>query len=232
MTISLTTQSVIGGMDLPAAVERLGIRPLAFGSAWKVLDLLLEYALAEAGLSPANRKQKRWRIDEKIAHARSGNGQAAPLSTNKAVWQRLMTAYAETEEVRHSLVHRRATVGAAGEVTGADRSGNALRALTLDEQVHFMRAAQRAVKYLQQNSLSSRDEAAILGELDKLAGVTSMPSTGHSVVSHPPIPYRIPVEEGQELDLALIKSRIRRTTPTVSEFDVRLPLVPLSTRCH
>jgi hypothetical protein len=219
MNISLTINSIIGGMSLTEAVEKLGIRPLAFGSAWKVLDLLLEYALAAAGMVPRDRR--RWTITEKASHAQAGAGLASPLSNDPVLWKQLLAAYVATEEVRHSLVHRRATVGAGGELTGVDRAGAALRPLSKDEQVHFMRAVQRTVSYLQQTTLTSRDEAALLGELEQLSALTGWAPTGHGVVEHPPIPYRVPVEEGQEIDLKLLKDRIRRTTPSVSQFDVR-----------
>lgn len=84
-----------------------------------------------------------------------------------------------------------------------------------------MRAVQRAVAYLPQTVLSPRDEAALLGELGQLARITGFPGTGHMVVNHPPIPYRISVEDGQELDLAWIKSRIRASSPADAEFEAR-----------
>lgn len=50
------------------AVDRLKdkLAPLLFGAAWKALDLLLEFALNRAGLSPARRD---WSIAEKQQHA-------------------------------------------------------------------------------------------------------------------------------------------------------------------
>ena len=51
-----------------AAVDRLKdqLAPLLFGAAWKVLDLLLEFALNRAGLTPARHN---WVIAEKQQHA-------------------------------------------------------------------------------------------------------------------------------------------------------------------
>ena len=43
-------------------VKQLGIVPLAFGAAWKVIDLLVEYGLAAAGLAPG--RGTRWTITE------------------------------------------------------------------------------------------------------------------------------------------------------------------------
>lgn len=218
MNISISLNSILGGMSLPDAVEKLGIRPLAFGSAWKILDLLLEYALREAGIAPGSH---RWTITEKASHAKAGEGKASPLSDDLILWKQLLAAYEATEEVRHSLVHRCATFGTNGELTGVDRAGAPLRSLSKDEQIYFMRAVQRAAIYLQQPTLSPRDKSALLGELDQLATLTGSTPTGHTVVKHPPLPYRVPVEDAQEIDLKLLKARIRHSTPSVSEFDVR-----------
>ena len=94
------------------------LRPLAFGTAWKVLDLLIELALWQAGLGTSG-----WMtIAGKIRHARGAAGDCVPLSNDTALWIALTAAYAGTEEVRHSLVHRLAEVDqATGELTGRDR---------------------------------------------------------------------------------------------------------------
>jgi hypothetical protein len=42
------------------------LAPLLFGAAWKTIDLLLEFALSRAGLSPSGRD---WLIAEKKKHA-------------------------------------------------------------------------------------------------------------------------------------------------------------------
>lgn len=38
------------GLTVEGAVDQLGIRPLCFGAAWKITDLLLEHALSASGL--------------------------------------------------------------------------------------------------------------------------------------------------------------------------------------
>ena len=65
------------GLTVEGAVDQLGIRPLCFGAAWKIADLLLEHALSASGLSPA--RGTRWTIAEKARHARKFRGRAAPL---------------------------------------------------------------------------------------------------------------------------------------------------------
>src|SRR4051794_29658913 len=45
-----------------SCVDLLQIRPLLTGAAWKVVDLLVEYALDEAGYRPS--RGRRWSIQE------------------------------------------------------------------------------------------------------------------------------------------------------------------------
>jgi hypothetical protein len=57
----------VSGAALDALKDELA--PLMFGAAWKVLDLLLEFALNRAGLTPAHND---WSIAEKQKHALNG----------------------------------------------------------------------------------------------------------------------------------------------------------------
>lgn len=70
-----------GFVDLygPFGREEIGhqLRPLMFGAAWKVLDLVLEHAFVADGLQP--KKPGVWNICEKQKHARAGRGEYKPL---------------------------------------------------------------------------------------------------------------------------------------------------------
>jgi hypothetical protein len=146
------------GLTLSDAVKQLGIVPLAFGAAWKVIDLLLEHALAAAGVSPTG---GRWTITEKVKHARARAGQASPVSTDAAIWTPLLVGYAECEQVRHSLVHRRAQVDSSGALIGHDKFGAQLRPLTEDEQLALCRATQIVATGVINGSLSTRNRTEV-----------------------------------------------------------------------
>jgi hypothetical protein len=60
---------------------------LAFGAAWKVLDLLLELAYANAGTTAAS---GRLTIAKKESLARQGHGTLAPLTTDRTLWRTLI----------------------------------------------------------------------------------------------------------------------------------------------
>jgi NAD kinase len=83
-------------------------------------------------------------------------------------------------------------------------------AVSKDEQIAFMRVAQRVIACMKQKGLSARDHSAMLAELDQLANLTGYAVTGSSVVRNPPSRVRVPVEVGQEIDLDQLKHRLRR----------------------
>ncbi|MGH3772386.1 MAG: hypothetical protein ACRDRW_13500 [Pseudonocardiaceae bacterium] len=127
------------GLTPSGCVDLLQIRPLLTGTAWKVLDLLLETALDLAGQSP---DQKRgWTIKKKLAHAGLRTGR--PSAFTPTVWNSLMGTYVETVELRHSLVHRTVSTDLSGALVGVNESGAAIRPLTAEEQEALGRSVLR-----------------------------------------------------------------------------------------
>lgn len=150
-------------------VEFLGLRPLLFGTAWTVLDFLLEEALALAGDTP-DLANGNWSIDRKRRRARGGVGQ--PPTVSEDAWQALMVTYAETAELRHSLVHRGAfTDPATQALTGHDRSGGRLRPVTVIEQEAFVHAVLRAAQIVTSMTADERYADDLVHHLGKLAGI-------------------------------------------------------------
>ena len=171
-----TTQISIGvtetvGFAPETCVERLALRPLLVGAAWKVLDLLLEHALAHASL-PHDRNGE-YTIGLKQRHARTAQHRPARFAT--AVWAPLMGAYDATVEIRHSLVHRRAHTDTSGALVGVDRNRNPLRPLVPTEQEAFVRAALSAADAALASSVHARDEARLLSHLAALTALTGHP---------------------------------------------------------
>ena len=163
-------------------MDRLALRPLLVGTAWKVLDLLLEKALAQAGF--AHDRGAEYTIALKQRSARSGA--AKPAQFTATGWLALMSAYAEIVEIRHSLVHRRAHTNATGALVGIDRTGQALRPLTGAEQESFARATLTAADVALTAAANPRDEARLLRHLAHLAGLH------RQQLAAPPIPDVIP----------------------------------------
>lgn len=167
--VFMTIHDVLGATP-GSCVQLLQIRPLLVGTAWKVLDLLIEAALDMAGESP--RSQKGWRIEEKIAQAKTAI--RPPLGFPLAAWDALLATYVRTEDLRHSLVHRKVYTDPSGALVGVDRRGQKIRPLTGDEQEALGRAVLRASQLVLATGPDERGEADLarqLGLLTDLHGV-------------------------------------------------------------
>lgn len=199
------------GTTPESARELLLIHPLAFGAAWKVLDLMLEYAFEASGQMP--KSGKRWTIAEKVQLGRKAAGQADPLTNYPPVWKALSSLYAETYETRHSLVHRRVERLPDASLVGVDDQGNSLRPLTLEEQESACYAAQRAVDAVIRGAISDRERSDLAWRLDKLAPVHGAGTVGGRQVSVV-LRYEAPVADPNgvfELDGTLMKQQLGPT---------------------
>ena len=160
------------GATPEACVNLLKIRPLLVGAAWKVIDLLLEEALAQLGLQPD--MSRGWSIGAKLKHARSHVGQ--PATMDASAWPVLMDTYVAGEHIRHSLVHRKAYTDALNSLVGVDAAGQPLRPLTAHEQESLVRAAIRAAAVVISPAPDPRLNSVLRYELSQLSGMH-----GHSI---------------------------------------------------
>lgn len=144
------------GMSPADCVDRLKIRPLLVGVAWKVLDLLLEHALANVG-----QVRRRWSIEAKVEEKRYGP--ARPGSFPALEWQAVMATYAETHQLRNSLTHRKVFTDPAGSLVGIDdKTGAALRGLTVIEQEAFAHVALLAAELV----IGGTSDGRAIGAMD------------------------------------------------------------------
>lgn len=105
--------------------------PLAFVSAWKVLDLLVELYLYKSGMRPD--RTGKWAIAEKTAKTENAD---MPHLTSE-LWNGICAIYGATAELRHCMVHRRASYTGRG-LEGADKHGRPLIPLTPRELDAFI----------------------------------------------------------------------------------------------
>ena len=147
-------------------VELLALRPLLVGAAWKVLDLLYEEALQQHRLAPDRGRE--YTIKGKQKRARRGT--AKPSQFSRLSWNGLTALYANTVELRHSLVHRTARTDASRSLIGMGRAGERLRPLGVNEQEAFGKTAliAAAIACGQQDA---REDARLLAHLSVLAPV-------------------------------------------------------------
>lgn len=193
------------GMTLDQAVLKLGIVPLAMGAAWKALDLLMEYALDADGIAP--NRGKRWTIEEKVDHARQNRGSVPVLSGDATLWSRLLGAYTGLAEVRHSLVHRRASLDESGVLIGTDRQGKTLPEMTQAEQFAFCRAVACMLGALDRRSLVGRDRNEVLFQLDQLGRWHGLPTTGAYERTYPTPQLEVTLDPPYELPLSALRSK-------------------------
>jgi hypothetical protein len=87
-----------------------------------------------------------------------------------------MLTYAETSELRHSLVHRVAFTDLATQaLVGHDRNGGRLRPLSVVEQEAFVRAVLRAAGLVTAASREERHEDDLVHQLGQLTGIHRIP---------------------------------------------------------
>lgn len=117
------------------------LAPLAFSAAWKVVDLLIELALAHGGFQPGGQAD-RWSISRKVKLAGQAPGDQL-LGVDIEVWHAICSAYARTEEHRHCLIHRRASFTEKPLcLAGKKKDGESLQPLDEQELRAFVNIAQ------------------------------------------------------------------------------------------
>jgi hypothetical protein len=205
------------------------IRPLLFGAAWKVLDLLCELALEQAGV--AHNQGWRYTITLKVREATSGNvAPTQPFDCRPDLWTRIMGTYASTEQLRNSLVHRRLVItSATGDISGVGAPGQTAPApVTAGEQSAFCQVAVGAAEAVIDGTLPTRRAGQLAWALDQLTSHHRQPSIGASPVQGliPRVVVRASPgpSNGLTLDFTDIDNRARAAVQGVSHYDVEIRL--------
>jgi len=208
-----------------SAVESvtLDVMPLLFGAAWKVLDLLMELALHQAGIQPDRKTE--YTIAAKVKFAKNGDGVCVITSTDQPLWTTLCAAYAATFEHRHCLVHRRAAFSARPlQLAGQSASGVPIKALDAAELEAFVAIAQIAGIAVIAGRLDTRRASHLRYELDRLQRHTGSPLLGGLKASQPVtlIVALTPAAHNQfEIDFAQVHAMAKERMPNMN-FDVWL----------
>lgn len=143
------------------------LAPLAFSAAWKVIDLLIELALAKGGFQPAG-QTGRWSITKKVRLAAQAPGDQL-LGVDRAVWHAICHAYARTEEHRHCLIHRRASFTENPlRLAGKKQDGEPLQPLDEQELRAFVNLAQLLGTGVVETSMSERTVGQLRFLLQKM----------------------------------------------------------------
>jgi hypothetical protein len=178
---SLVHLSVTDGMGSTRnALTADDVRPLLFGAAWKILDLLVELVLEQA--RPTPKQPTRMTIDSKVDKAKNGDvKEQDPFRSRPELWDRVMRTYAATKELRHTLVHRGLLVDrSTGTISEASHQGTSSTGdLTADEQWAFCGIAKdMADAVIGAAPLTTRLADRIGWDLDRLVRQHGQPSLG------------------------------------------------------
>lgn len=195
------------------------LRPLLFGTAWKILDLLLEHALN--GL--ADPKKTQWRIESKKKHARSFDGSLKGLTGKQDIWQRLCLVYVATVEARHALVHRRLEVDLAESFVNL---AGPPKTITSVEQEAIQGFALRCSEVTLRQVCKTRDELILGWYLNVLANLHGRSLLPCSIEGVPPIVV-INAEQRESrwvFDAQNVFQKAKTICPMRSIFDVEIYL--------
>lgn len=206
------------------------IRPLMFGAAWKVLDLLVESCLVAVG-EQGQRQKKEYSIGCKTKKARTGEVPApSPFDGRGELWTRIMRCYAATETLRHSLVHRRLTLDpSTGAMIGSTRWGEPDPVLlTVGEHSAFCCAAEGVAQAVISSELSERRTNQLEWILDQLVAQHDQALFGvpRSDGLVPLVVVRLSVEPASEfeIDFALIRDCAHAAVEGVRYYDLEVHL--------
>lgn len=166
ITIGVVSVEDLGAHARQDVIDQL--RPLLFGAAWKVLDLVLEFAYFAEGHCPQT--PGRWQIAEKQRLARRNcGGRQPPWMTHPDLWERICALYDATAEARHCLVHRRVSFSPAGDMIDIrDQTGARKPDVTAADQLYFAKTAQRVVASTLSGVLRNRERSPLAWLLDQL----------------------------------------------------------------
>jgi hypothetical protein len=191
-----------------------------FAAAWKVLDLVTEYALPPA---PGGGY---WLIKQKVARALSQQDLSAwsPFTRGDAQWRAALRMYAHTMQLRHGLVHRRAEMTAGGElrIDGHGNQAGQTLAISDGEQLAFCRATQRLIDAILTGKIEPRDRYDLvfqLAEVHRHSKVAPNTKEQPRWVCEIHVNLREPSPGWVELDVAALDATMRQQE-SLTAFDL------------
>lgn len=211
--------------------DRQANLPLLFGAAWKILDLMMEFALNRAGLVPQRRGG--WTIAEKTTLANLRSGDATILGVDQSTWDALLSLYINTSEHRHCLVHRILRVDSNPlRVSGHAKDGSMLLSLSAEELVAIIACAQIVAEAVILGGADKRASEHLQYELDHLQRHTNATSLGGRKAARPTV-IRARLHEPTNHTCNINFARLQQETrgrQSSTYFDVHLDF-PETGRC-
>lgn len=211
--------SIVSGASLRDEL-RNSLRPLAFGFAYKIVDMLVEHVLRANGATAP-----RLTFAEKARSlSRRPRRLPPPLDQRPELWDRLGKLYIALEEGRHAVTHRRAQASADGGLEIYDGTRGLSDTITSAELEAFAAAAHAVAELVIDGSYDERRlglAAWYLNALSGRHGLAALPGVD------PNAGRRVLVDELDELDGGLLRFDVARAKAAVefqppSVWDLRL----------
>lgn len=199
--ISAHTEDSISAQAIDEFKE--GLRSLFFGTAWRILDGVVELALAQDPALPAGGVP--WQAGEKKRLLQQGWGVLGELPS--AIWGPVKALYVNTIDLRNALVHRKAELRLDGALIGYTTAGAPLAPVGAQEQAHLCELAQWLAYAIEQGSLTSREQRRGMA---LIAAVSTI--HGQSISNPPPLRgvafVKCSIVEDMQLDLQRVRQRL------------------------
>lgn len=149
---------------------KASLRVLGFGTAYKVLDLLVEYVLRENG-APSKH------LDFKDKRKRIGKQQGAlpvPFDAHREYWDRLAALYGAFLDARHGLIHRMGGATSSSDLKYRTNTGSTA-VVPNSEVTAFMAAVHGAAELTIQGSTERRTLRILAWHLNALRARHGLP---------------------------------------------------------
>jgi hypothetical protein len=151
-------------------ILKASLRLVAFGAAYKTLDVMVEHVLRANGASAS-----RLTFAAKTAALANRPQQLpAPFDTYPELWDRLAGLYVAYDEARHVVVHRRAEITPAGDLN-VEKGGRTIDTVPADEFAAFIAAVQGAADLVIDASVDTRRHGVVAAHLNDLGVRHGMP---------------------------------------------------------
>lgn len=142
---------------------RQSLQPVAFGAAYKIVDMLVEHVLRSGGASG------RLRFAHKTQSLRARPASLpVPFASHDDLWDRVAKLYTAFQDARHALTHRRAGTGPSGELRVYDERGRQTDVISAFEMTSFAAAALGASELVVASSDNPRRIAELAWHLNQL----------------------------------------------------------------
>jgi hypothetical protein len=200
------------------------LRPLGFGAAYKVLDLLVEHVLRADGAGP-----DRLTFEKKSASLKRRPSQLpVPPDGRPDLWDRLARTYASLQEARHAVTHRRAQASQAGDLEIYDDNRAVIDCVSSGEISAFAAAVHATAELVIEGSSDDRRLDIVTWHLNDLHlrhGLPRLPALDPNADRRLLVMNLIELEDGQlRFDAALAKETVDGQQPSL--WDLQLHAGP------